>query len=93
LKKSRRFHNPDFKAKVALAAIRGEKTIADLAAEYGVHTHQIQQWKKMMLDHAGSVFEKGNGKSEDKSDNSAELLQKIGQLTIERDFLARKLGR
>ena len=92
MKKSRRFHNSDLKAKVALAAIRGEKTIAELSAEFGIHPHQITQWKKVMLDNAGSIFEKSNGKSEDKSDNSAELLQKIGQLTIERDFLARKLG-
>lgn len=93
LKSTRRKHNPDFKAKVALAAIRGDKTIAELSAEFGIHAHQIMSWKKTMLENAGSVFEKANGKPEDKSDNSAELLQKIGQLTIERDFLARVLGR
>ncbi len=78
---------------MALAAIRGDKTIAELAGEFGVHPHQIQSWKKTMLDNAGIVFEKANGKRENKSDNSAELLQTIGQLTVERDFLARKLGR
>lgn len=93
MKISRRKHNPEFKAKVALAAIRGEKTIAELASEYGVHPHQITSWKKAAQDNLGMVFEKAHGKSENKSDNSAELLQKIGQLTVERDFLARKLGR
>lgn len=93
LKNPRRKHGSAFKAKVALAAIRGDKTIADLASEFDVHPHQIQSWKKALLENAGAVFERTNGKSEDKSENSAELLQKIGQLTVERDFLARKLGR
>lgn len=93
MKSTRRIHNPEFKAKVALAAIRGEKTIADLAAEHGIHGHQIQSWKKTLLDHASSVFEKPHGKPQDKSEDSAELLKKIGQLTIEKDFLARRLGR
>jgi transposase len=93
LKISRRKHSGDFKAKVALAAIRGDKTIAELAGEFGVHAHQIQSWKKTLLDNAGTAFDKTNRQTEDKSNNSAELLQKIGQLTVERDFLARKLGR
>ena len=93
LKSSRKKHSPDFKAKVALAAVRGEKTIAELAGDFGVHPHQIQTWKKTLLDNAGSAFEKTNGKADDKGVNSAELLQTIGQLTVERDFLARKLGR
>lgn len=67
--------------------------MAELSAEFGIHSHQIQTWKKTMLENAGTVFEKTNGKPADKRDDSAELLQKIGQLTVERDFLARKLGR
>ena len=67
--------------------------MTDLAGHFGVHPHQIQTWKKVLLDKASSAFEKPNGKPEDKSANSAELLQTIGQLTVERDFLARKLGR
>jgi transposase len=93
LKSSRRKHSTEFKAKVALAAIREDKTMAELAAEFGVHPHQIQLWKKALLSNASAAFEKTNGKTEDKGVNSAELLQTIGQLTVERDFLARKLGR
>ncbi len=93
MKSLRRKHSQDFKAKVALAAIRGDKTIAELAGEFGVHPHQIQTWKKTLLDNAGVAFEKTTGKAEDKSVNTAELLQTIGQLTVERDFLSRKLGR
>jgi transposase len=93
LKSSRRTHSPEFKAKVALAAMRGDKTIAELASEFGIHGHQIQLWKKTMQENAALVFEKPNGKNDDKSENSAELLRKIGQLTIEKDFLSRKLGR
>jgi transposase len=93
LKNSRKLHSTDFKAKVALAAVRGDTTIADLAGQYGVHPHQIQTWKKTLLANAGNAFEKSNGKTEDKGVNSSELLQTIGKLTVERDFLARKLGR
>jgi len=92
LKQTRRKHNPDFKAKVALAAIRGDKTLTDLAIEYGVHTHQIQDWKKLLIDNAGAVFEKSTGKVDNKKDNSDVLLRKIGQLQVEKDFLAQKLG-
>jgi transposase len=93
LKISRRKHSADFKAKVALAAIRGDKTIAELSGEFGVHAHQIQSWKRTLLENATGAFDKKNQQAEDKSNNSAELLQKIGQLTVERDFLARRLGR
>ena len=92
MKQTRRKHNPEFKAKVALAAIRGDKTLADLGIEYGVHTHQIQEWKKLLVDNAGAAFEKSTGKVDNKKDNSDVLLRKIGQLQVEKDFLAQKLG-
>lgn len=92
MKTVRRKHNPDFKAKVALAALRGDKTMAELASEYGLHTHQIQEWKKHLSENIGSVFERSTSKVGSKNENSDVLLQKIGQLTVERDFLARKLG-
>jgi transposase-like protein len=92
LKTSRRKHTAAFKAKVALAAVRGEKTAAELASQFGVHPHQIHNWKKTLLENAGAVFEKATGGSE-KSEDVGELYEKIGQLTVERDFLSRVLGR
>jgi transposase len=92
LKRSRRKHNSEFKAKVALAAVKGDKTVSELAAEFGVHPHQIQNWKKALLENAGAVFEKPNASADKKTENVGELYEKIGQLTVERDFLARVLG-
>lgn len=93
MKSTRRKHSPDFKAKIALAAARGDKTMSELAGEFGVHPHQIQTWKKVLLDSATTLFEKPGANSETKSEDAAQLYAKIGELTVERDFLARKLGR
>lgn len=92
MKRSRRKHSSEFKAKVALAAVRGDRTMAELAAEFEVHPHQIQNWKKQLVESAGDVFEKPRKKGDNKTEDSEELFKKIGQLTVERDFLARKLG-
>jgi len=94
-KRSRRNHSPAFKAKVALAAIREEKTIAELAQQYDVHPNQISDWKKQLLSGAEHLFERGAPKgektvSEHKVD---ELHAKVGQLTMENDFLSKALGR
>ena len=93
MSKERRKHSPAFKAKVALEAVKGEETVAQLAARYEVHPGQIQAWKKALVEGASGVF--GNGKEQKtKSDAAlvARLYQEIGQLKVERDFLAERFG-
>jgi transposase-like protein len=97
MKQTRTKHSAAFKAKVALAAIKGDRTVAELAIEFSVHPSQIHGWKKALLDGAAGVFESG-GDSADKMDKAneaqvGELYRQIGQLKVENDFLAKRLGR
>ena len=93
-KKHRRKHTPEFKAKVALAAVREHETIPELAKRYGVHANQIYTWKREFIEHAALAFERDAATAADGggSEREDELLKKIGELTVERDFLARGLG-
>ena len=87
-KRPRRNHSPAFKAKVALAAVRGEKTLAELAQQFDVHPNQITQWRSQLLDGAAGVFG-----SEPSAASAAPVIDvktlhaKIGELTLANDFL------
>lgn len=88
----RKQYSAEFKAKVALAAIKNEETTAQLAQRFGVHPTMITAWKKALIDGAGDIFDK-NQKSRQKNDAKIdELHLQIGQLKVENDFLSRKLG-
>lgn len=91
MSKKRKRHSPSFKAKVALAAIRGDKTISELASHFGVHPNQIHNWRRAALDGFPALFD-GTVKKSDREIEAlvAELYRKIGQMQVELDFLARK---
>ena len=93
MRRKRRNHSAAFKAKVALAASRGDKTLAELAEQYDVHPNQIQDWRRKLVDNAEHLFERGASHENDTEHKLKELHAKIGQLTVERDFLARGLKR
>ena len=90
-KKTRRRLDAGLKAKVALEALRNEATIAALAAKYQLHPNQIYAWKKQLIDGAAGVFADGVGKESNREAEVNELYTQIGQLTVERDFLSRRV--
>ena len=93
-RRSRRNHSPGFKAKVALAAIKGEKTLSELAQLHDVHTTQIAAWKAQLLEGAAGVFSSGSSApSSDPQTDLKTLHAKIGELTLENDFLSAALGK
>jgi transposase len=93
-KRARRNHNPTFKAKVALAAIKGEKTLAELAQLYDFHPNQITAWKAHLLEGAAGVFGSSLAAKEAAPVVDVKTLHaKIGELTLENDFLSGALGR
>lgn len=86
----RRNYSPDFKAKVALAALSSEKTVAELSVEHGIHQNLINKWKAQLKDSAAGIFAGTIRTQEaDREKELHDLHAKIGQLTVERDFLAK----
>ena len=91
MRRKRRNHSAAFKAKVALAALKGDKTLAQLATEYDLHVNQIQTWSKQLKTNMASLFEDGVDKKKDQDAKVKNLQTKIGQLTMENDFLSKVL--
>jgi len=92
MKRSRRNHSAVFKAKVAVAAIKEDQTLAELAQRFAVHPNQVSEWKRQLLEHSSEVFATAHEKSTDGPDLK-DMQAKIGQLAMENDFLAKALGR
>ena len=92
-KRNRRAHSPAFKAKVALAALKGDKTLAELAQQFDVHPNQITDWKKQLQERVADVFDAGKASSVAPPIDVKVLHAKIGQLTLENDFLEGALGK
>lgn len=93
MKKKRRSHLPEFKAKVAIAAIKGDKTLAELANQFDLHQNQIQNWKTQLIKDADNVFSSIKKNKTVSESKLKDLHAKIGELTLENDFLAKALGR
>ena len=92
MSKKRKQYSPQFKAKIALEAVQAQKTTAELASQYDIHPTMINTWKRQLLEHASELFD--NGKSAQKAQADVqtkidELYRQIGQLKVERDFLAK----
>jgi transposase-like protein len=92
-RRKRRNHSSAFKAKVALAAVKGEHTLAELAEQFDVHPNQIQDWKRRLVEGADDVFGADAAKVRHNEQEVEKLHAKIGQLAMENDFLSKVLGR
>jgi transposase-like protein len=88
--RKRRVFGAAFKAKVALAAVRGDKTTAQLASEFSVHTSQVTAWKKQLLEQAAGLFEDGRQRRDESAADEQELYEQIGRLKMEVEWLKKK---
>jgi len=93
MSRKRRNHSPAFKAKVALAALQGDRTLAELSAQFGVHPNQILNWKSKFKQHAPELFGSGEELRRGGAEEVKRLQAKIGQLAMENDFLSGVLDR
>ena len=91
MSRKRRNHSPDFKAKVALAAIKGDETLIELAKRYQINANLIVKWKKLLLENSAEVFASGKGLAPDRESEIKSLQAKIGEITMENDFLSKAL--
>ena len=91
MRRKRRMHKPEFKAKVALTAIKGDMSLSEMVTKFEVQAAQITQWKKQLLKNATEAFDKPKGKRDDSEAVIQRLHEKIGQITVENDFLERGL--
>ena len=91
MRRKRRNHSPGFKAKIAFAALKGDKTLAELAGEHDVHVNQIQAWRNLLKDNMVELFDNSIDRRKDHEAQVQALQSKIGQLTMENDFLAKAL--
>ncbi len=92
MSKKRKKHSPEFKAKVALAALKNEETTSELAVRFGIHPNMISNWKKALLERAADIFQNGNKSHKQDEAKVDDLYRQIGKLQVERDFLSRKLS-
>ncbi len=89
----RKKYSKEFKSQVALDAVSGQKTVGELATEYGVHPNQISSWKKQLLESAADVFSRGRGREAESHDAEKDrLYQQIGKLQVEVDWLKKTVG-
>jgi transposase len=94
MKQNRKKHSPSVQAKVALEALKGEETMAEIASRFEVHPSQVRTWKRALVEGAAGVFGgDSDGEKEAGEALIAQLYQHIGQLKVERDFLKDRLGR
>ncbi len=93
MRRKRRNHSSSFKAKVALAALKGDRSLAELAEQFDIHPNQITEWKRQLLENADQLFGRSEKQTEDSEHKIKDLHAKIGQLTMERDFLEQGLER
>ena len=90
--KKRNRYTPEFKAKVALAALKNEETISELSARFGVHPTMINNWKRALMEGASDIFSKGQTSRKQSEAQVDDLYRQIGQLKVENDFLSKKLS-